>query len=251
MSNPNPASDAGGIFPGMGEAPSDPDWNAPYDEKDPIDGKGMTPDDAAASAYDDHDRHHNGIAESEREGFGKFLKQHADAVGTNVIDGVNSLLQPAITLRHGTQEEKRALLGHVVQEYDIRDVPMANEGSAPLTEDQSLAVVEDFMAARPDAQDPEVQERMGYHLQQMQAQGHPLDLEVAYQHSVYGGQVQRHRGSSRGSSSEPKRPSISPKRGLGPAKCQAAAPCRRMRWTTPSRAFSTNWHRAVIGRRST
>ena len=102
MSNPNPASDAGGIFPGMGEAPSDPDWNAKSDPSEPFDGKGMTPGDAATSAYDDHDRHHNGIAESEREGLGKFLKHHADAVGTNVIDGVNSLIDPAVTLRHGT-----------------------------------------------------------------------------------------------------------------------------------------------------
>ena len=114
MSNPNPASEAGGIFPGMGEAPSDPDWNAP------LDGKGMTPDDAATSAFDDHDRAHHGIAEGEREEIGGFLKGHADAAGTTVRDGLNALISPAVALRHGNMETKRHVVGQIIDDYSVQ-----------------------------------------------------------------------------------------------------------------------------------
>ena len=63
--------------------------------------QGMSVSDAATSAFDDADRAHNGIAEGERESVGQYLKYHADAVGTSVISGLNSLIEPAITLRHG------------------------------------------------------------------------------------------------------------------------------------------------------
>ena len=92
---------------------------------------GMSVDDAAASAYDDQDRAHNGIAEGERESVGQYLKFHADAVGTTVINGLNSLIEPTVTLRHGSQQDKRTLLGHLVDQYQIQDVPVVQSQAIP------------------------------------------------------------------------------------------------------------------------
>ena len=62
---------------------------------------------------------------NERVAVGKSWKHHADAIGTDVVTGVNSLIQPAVVLRHGTQEQKRTLLGGLIDDFDIRTVPSA------------------------------------------------------------------------------------------------------------------------------
>ena len=147
--------------------------------------EGMSIDDAAASAYDDQDRARNGIAEGERENLGKYLKGHADAVGVSVIDGLNSLIEPAVALRHGTMQEKRAVLGHLVDEYQIQDVPAAAQsrpveygppatgadGQPVVSEGEALVEVEQFIAANPVAQDEQIQDHMLHIIEDMRRQG--------------------------------------------------------------------------------
>ena len=70
------------VFPGAAEDVSNDD--------------GMSVADAVSSSYDDHERATDGIAEGERENLGKYLKSHFDAVGMTVIDGLDSLIQPAL-----------------------------------------------------------------------------------------------------------------------------------------------------------
>ena len=165
----------------------------------PSGASGMTPDDAAASAYDDWDRSTNGIAEGERENIGQYLKYHADSAGTTVISGLNSLIEPAITMRHGSMEQKRAVLGHLVDEYQIRARPEAQsqpieygppaagaEGLPVVSEDEGMAVVQQFISENPVAQDDLIQSYMVDIVGDMRAQGYQPDLgralEIAIQH---------------------------------------------------------------------
>ncbi len=120
MSNPNPGSSAGGIGPGLhgaGEAASDADWDSPDD------GKGMSVEDAATSAYDDHDRAENGIAEGEREHMGKWLKYNENYAGTTVRDGLTNLVDTASVLRNGSQAEKRQMLNGIIDDHHILPEP--------------------------------------------------------------------------------------------------------------------------------
>ena len=161
---------------------------------------GMSVDDAATSAFDDADRRENGIAEGERTNIGQYLQYHADAVGTTVISGLNSLIEPAITMRHGTMEQKRALLGHFVDEYGIQDVPAAAQappveygppadgadGQPVGTEAEGMAVVEQFISENPVAQDDLIKSYMVDIVGDMRAQGYQPDLgralEIAIEH---------------------------------------------------------------------
>ena len=170
--------------------------------------EGMSVDDAVASAYDDHDRARNGIAEGERENVGQYLKYHADAAGTTVINGLDALIAPAITLRHGSQHDKRTLLGDLVDNYNIRDIPTVQsqapeygppaagaDGQAPSTEAEADAVVQDFIAANPIAQDHEIQDFMIHVVGDMRAKGFQPDLGQAFEiavanHPRYSGQAQ-------------------------------------------------------------
>ena len=121
MSNPNPGSSAGGIGPGpsAGEAPSDADWDSTED------GKGMTAEDAATAAYDGWDEAEHGISEGDRKEMGGYLKFHADAAGTDVKTGLGALVETAAVLRNASQEDKRGMLGHLADTYDIRPMPSA------------------------------------------------------------------------------------------------------------------------------
>ena len=89
------------------------------------DDTGMTPTDAAESSYDDWDRGQHGIAEGERQPMGQWLKYNADYVGTTVRDGLESLVGTASALRNGSQQEKRAMLGHLIDEYQVSPEPTA------------------------------------------------------------------------------------------------------------------------------
>ena len=159
--------------------------------------EGMSVDDAVASAYDDHDRAHNGIAEGERESVGKYLKGHADAVGVSVIDGLTSLIEPAVTLRHGSMKDKRALLGHIVDNYGIEDVPTVQsqapeygppaagaDGQPIITEAEAEATVAQFISANPIAQDEQIQDFMIHVVGDMRSRGYQPDLAQAYEIAV-------------------------------------------------------------------
>ena len=184
MSNPNPGSSAGGIGPHVserGEAPSDPDWN---DQSDPINGKGMTPDDAASSAFDDWDTGQHGIAEGNRVEIGQHLKYHADSAGVSVVDGLDALIEPARILRHGSMQEKRQLVGGVIDDYNVQPVPVvqseapeygppaAGADGQPVSEAEAEATVAQFISSNPAAQDEQIQSDMTNIVQNMWQQGY-------------------------------------------------------------------------------
>ena len=179
MSNPNPGSSGGGIGPALSEhaeAPSDADWDAAVNPANPFDGKGMTPDDAAETAFNDWDAKAHGIAESARKPVGQWLQGHADAAGTTIETGLQSLVNTAAVLRNGNQPEKREMLGHLIDEYNVRGVPGVEEaapqfdefgdpvGQHPqqaLTEDQAAASsVSQFVADNPICEDPAIAKTM-------------------------------------------------------------------------------------------
>ena len=188
MSNPKPGSSAGGIGPHVserGEAPSDPDWNAQYDPRNPTDGKGMAPDDAVASAFDDWDTGQHGISEGDRVEIGQHLKFHADSAGVSVVDGLDALIEPAVILKHGTMEQKRQLVGYVVDNYNVQDVPVVQseaidyggaDGQPGVSEGQAMAgadaTVAQFISANPAAQDEQIQSDMTNIVQNMWQQGY-------------------------------------------------------------------------------
>ena len=161
--------------------------------------EGMSVDDATSSAFDDHQRATDGKAEGERESVGRYLKHHADAVGVSVVDGLTSLIEPAVTLRHGSMQDKRALLGHIVDNYGIQDVPTVQappvefgppatgaDGQAPATVAEADATVAQFISENPVAQDEQIQDFMIHVVQDMRSQGYQPDLarafEIAVQH---------------------------------------------------------------------
>ena len=157
--------------------------------------EGMSVDDATSSAFDDHQRATDGIAEGERESVGRYLKHHADAVGVSVVDGLTSLIEPAVTLRHGSMQDKRALLGHIVDNYGIQDVPTVQaapveygppaagaDGQPPATD--ADAVVQQFISENPIAQDEQIQDFMIHVVQDMRSQGFQPDLAQAFEIAV-------------------------------------------------------------------
>ena len=181
------------IGPGLhdaGEAASDPDWDSPED------GKGMTPDDATESAFNDWDEKTHGISEASRTEWGPELKKVADLENTNVRDGINGLVQQHIAKRHGSPETKRQALGQEIDFYQINPMPTAEAapqadgvsypgtGQVIQTEEHAGAVIQDFVAQNPIAQDGEIQEAMISVAQDMRAKGYAPNLDVMLQHAV-------------------------------------------------------------------
>ena len=159
------------------------------------DSEGMSVEDAATSAYDDHDRATNGIAEGERVGLGQHLKGHADAAGTTVIGGLNYLVDAAVGLRTGDQATKREVIGALIDEHGVHAMPMAddpapayatptNEGQQPITEEQGMAAVQSFIEQNPVARDERIQDHMIYIVNDMRAQGFQPDLGRALEIAV-------------------------------------------------------------------
>ena len=190
-------SDIGEHVSVSGEAASDADWSAPED------GKGMTIEDAATSAFDDLDRAANGISEGEREPMGKWLKGHADHIGLSVEDGLKSVIAPAAILHNGSQEQKRELLGTMIDNFQIHPEPSAEtaqqydefgdaiqpmqydttpqQGQVIGTEAQAQQVIAEFIRDNPAAQSADVQDRMILVAEGMRAQGFQPDLASVYQ----------------------------------------------------------------------
>ena len=173
----------------------------PGPPEDTTNNDGMSVADAASSAYDDAERATDGIAEGERENLGKHLKSHADAVGVTVIDGLNSLLEPAVALHTGDLTAKRKVIGDLIDAHNIHPIPQdeapparveygppAHDGNGGqvVSEEAGLAHVQDFISANPVAADELIQDHMTHIVADMRAQGYQPDLgralEIAIQH---------------------------------------------------------------------
>ena len=167
---------------------------------------GPSVEDAVTDNYNSQERAVDGIAEGDRVAIGQHLKYHADAAGVSVVDGLDALIAPAVVLRHGSMQEKRQLLGHVVDNYGIEDVPVVQPeaidyGGAdgqPVSEAEGMAVVQNFISENPIAQDEQIQDFMIHVVQDMRAQGYQPDLgralEIAIDHQAE--QVGRARSAS-------------------------------------------------------
>ena len=186
MTDPNPGASAGGIGPHIserGEAPSDPDWNADAD------GKGMSVDDAAESAFDDHDRLRNGIAEGERVEMGRHLKGLADSVGLSVRDGLGTVIKPFIDLGSGDIKKQRAVIDGLIDHYSITPVPEAAPAAAeyeqPIaTEAQAEVAIQAFTEANPLAADPHVLGAMVDIAHETRRQGYQPSIQQVYAAAV-------------------------------------------------------------------
>ena len=149
----------------------------------PSDKEGMSVTDGVISSYDDSERAVDGIAEGERQKVGRWLKHHADAVGTDVVSGVNSLLQPAIALRNGNMETKRQVIGSLVDNYQVtpETIPVDEFGDPvqrPQGADPYANEVETFMAANPMIQhDAALQASMTNIAQEFAARGEQFNLD--------------------------------------------------------------------------
>ena len=183
--NPNPGSSAGGIGP------------APFEHGEAAtDESGMTVDDAVASSYDAWDETEHGISESARTVWGPELKKIADHEGTNVRDGINTLVSTHINKRYGSPEIKRQALGVDIDAYQINPMPTAEPapqadglsdpgtGQVIQTEEQGTAVIQDFMQANPIAQDAQIQESMISVAADMKRQGYAPHLPTMFMHAV-------------------------------------------------------------------
>ena len=163
------------------------------------DSSGMSIEDAATSSFDDWDRGTNGIAEGERENLGQHLKYHADSAGTTVIGGLNALIEPAVTLRHGDMTAKREVIGSLIDEYGVHPIPEAEpapetvpygepalgEGGQPVaTDDQAIEAIEQFVQANPIARDERIQSHMTFIASDMRRQGFQPTLQAVYEHAV-------------------------------------------------------------------
>ena len=163
------------------------------------DASGMSVEDAVTSAYDDQDRARNGIAEGERGNLGKYLKGHADAAGTTVINGLNSLIEPAVALRHGDMTAKREVIGRLVDEYGVHPLPEAEPvpeaveygqpslgeaGQTITTKQEAVAEIEQFALANPIMRDERIQDHMNFIAHDMRRQGFQPTLEVVFGHAV-------------------------------------------------------------------
>ena len=165
----------------------------------PSDESGMSMDDAVSSAFDDHQRATDGIAEGERESLGKHLKFHADSAGTTVIGGLNALIEPAVALRHGDLTTKREVIGNLIDEYNVHPVPEAEPapvaveygqpahdgaGQPITTEEQALDAVAQFANEHPGAQDELVVDHMTFLAHDMRRQGITPTLEAVYHYAT-------------------------------------------------------------------
>ena len=148
------------------------------------------------------------ISESARTVWGPELQKIATHEGTDVRNGINSLVSAHIAKRHGSPEAKRQALGQEIDFYQINPMPMAEAapqadglsdpgtGQVIQTEAQAAPVIQAFMEANPTAQDGEIQERMISVAQNMRAQGYQPSLTTMLEHAVaadprYNEQVQR------------------------------------------------------------
>ena len=182
MSNPNPGSSAGGIGPGPSEAPPDE--------------SGMDVETAVESAFNDWDEKEHGISEASRTEWGPELKKIADHEGTNVRDGINTLVASHINKRYGNNEIKRQAIGADIDAYQINALPTAeaapqgvnhgftDTGPVIQNEEQAHTAIQDFVAANPAAQDAAIQERMIEVASDMRAQGYEPHLGTMFQHAV-------------------------------------------------------------------
>ena len=146
---------------------------------------GPSVEDAVTDNYNSQERAVDGIAEGDRVAIGQHLKYHADAAGVSVVDGLDALIAPAVVLRHGSQQEKRQLLGDVIDDYNVQPVPVVQseaidyggadgqpgviEGEAGAAAD---AAVVQFISANPVAQDPQIQSDMTIIVNDMWQQGY-------------------------------------------------------------------------------
>ena len=186
MSNPNPGSSGGGIGPALSEraeAPSDPDWN---DQSDPMNGKGMTPDDAAESAFDDWDEQEHGISEAGRRAWGPELQRIAAHEGTNVRDGINTLVHQHISKRYGSQSHRRDAVGAEMDFYEIHPPPetpatppqVVDEFGDLVGQPEAHPFEDEFLAANPIARDPQVHAGMIRVAEDMVRQNFRPDLDT-------------------------------------------------------------------------
>ena len=187
MSNPNPGSSAGGIGPGQQEV-----------VEAASDATGMSVDDAVTSAFDDWDTKEHGISESDRVQWGPELQKVATQEGTNVRDGINTLVSSHINKRYGSPEIKRLALGADIDTYQINALPtaeaapeavdhgsaMAETGQVIQNEEQASAVIQDFVTANPVAADPQIQELMVDVATDMRAKGYQPRLDAVLHHAL-------------------------------------------------------------------
>ena len=150
---------------------------------------GMTPDDAAASAYDTWDRSANGISEGERVEIGQHLKGLADSVGVSVRDGLDSVIGPAIDLGSGDIKKQRAVIDGLIDHYNVHPVPEAAPAAAeyeqPIaTEEQAEAAIQTFTQANPLAGDPQVLATMVDVAADMRSKGYQPTIQQVYAHAV-------------------------------------------------------------------
>ena len=161
--------------------------------------EGMSVEDAVNSSFDDHQRATDGIAEGERENLGKYLKYHADAVGTTVIGGLNSLLEPALALHTGDLTAKRKVIGDLIDAHNIHPLPEAEPAPVAVeygqpahdgagqpinTEEQALDAVAQFANEHPGAQDEKVVDQMTFIAHDMRRQGITPTLEAVYHYAT-------------------------------------------------------------------
>ena len=170
---------------------------------------GMSIEDAVTSSYDDFDRAENGIAEGERSDMGRWLKGHADHVGLSVEDGLKSVIGPAAVLHNGSLQQKRELLGSMIDEFQIHPEPsaetaqqydefgdavggasMQGAGQVIQTAEQAAPFVQQFIAQNPAAQDPAIQGVMLAVAEDMRWKGYQPDLPTMLYHALASQQAQ-------------------------------------------------------------
>ena len=118
-------------------------------------------------------------------------------MGVSVIDGLTSLIEPAVTLRHGSMQDKRALLGHIVDNYGIEDVPTVQSEAVAVRppggrrgrstrqrgRSRGRRRVQ-FISANPIAQDEQIQDFMIHVVGDMRSRGYQPDLAQAFEIAV-------------------------------------------------------------------
>ena len=162
------------------------------------DESGMTVEDAATSTYNDWDAKEHGISESDRTEWGPELQKIPTQEGTNVRDGINTLVSSHINKRYGSPDIKRQALGADIDAYQINPLPtaeaapeavdhgnaMAETGQTFETEGQAQAAIQDFVAANPVAADPQIQDLMIDVATDMRAKGYQPRLDAVLHHAL-------------------------------------------------------------------
>ena len=164
------------------------------------DESGMSVADAVESAYNDWDGAEHGISEGERKDVGGYLKFHADHAGTDVKTGLGALVETAAVLRNGSQEDKRGMLGHLADTYNITPMPSAEAPTqthdefgdpveqtqqTPLaTEAEATVAIDEFIRANPIVEDEAIMGRMIEVAADMQRQGYAPHLPTMLQHAL-------------------------------------------------------------------